>query len=355
MNTNTDAKNLTGQEKSQNDNGGTPPADPGKKADDAKGGDAGKWLEPFLAAAGDNADLKAAFEKFETQDAFKAALEGKTAGDPDNWREAMAGGDSELLKELQRYNSAADAGRALTEAKKKAREKGGVTVPPADAPLEARAAFYNEHFGRPEKVEDIKFEPKLPDGEELAEPEAQIVSGVLQAMWKTGNYGQPHMEAMGQIATDLLIGGRKEMEARKEARQAETRAELKKLWGSDKALEENLRYANGHASYLCASVGVDPAELGNLELSDGTRLGDHPLYAQVMAFGGRDRGEDPGVGEDRGGGGASVQELEAELKKESAKRTGTPRERNEYDTPEAAKRRAELRTKIQRAKGGKSK
>lgn len=330
---------------------GTQDPSGGGSADDNKGGTpdpkAGdfKWREPIVALAGDNAERKALLEGFESFDDMAAALE---RGRSDDWRELMSGGDSALKKELERYTSPAEAGRALKEAKDRIRS-GGASVPAADASPEDWAKFSTENLGRPEKPEDIKVEPKLPDGEELTTDEATIVSAVLGAAHKSGKFGEAHFQDLAQVVVDLLVGGRKEMETRAGAKKTDHEKALRKVWTNDADFKANVGYANAASAALCQQAGVDSVALGDLVLADGTRLGDHEAFARTMAVAGRLLGEDPNLGDDNGGG-TSLADLQAQLKAETDKRKGTAKEKAEYDTPEAAKRRADLRGKIDRAK-----
>lgn len=344
----------------------TPSADDDKRGggDDNKGGDdKGKpdpklgdtaWREPIVALAGDNAERKTLLEGFATFDDMAAALE-RGASSGDDWRADMAGGDDALKKELERYNSPAEAGRALKEAKDRIR-KGVAAMPAADATPEEWGKFSSEHLGRPEKVEDIKVEPVLADGDELTDDEAAITAAVLGAAHKSGKFGQVHNQDLAQIVVDLLVGGRKEMEGRTAAKKAAHEKDLRKVWKSDSEFTTNVGYANAAAAAFCSQAGVDPGALAALKLEDGTRLGDHALYAQAMAVAGRQIGEDPIIPDDDNAPGTTLADLEAALKGENAKRNSSKQvERNEYDSEPAKARRAALRAKIDRAKSARTK
>lgn len=321
----------------------------GGGGEDHKTGDVA-WREPIMALAGDNADRKALLEGFATFDDMAAALERGQGGD--DWRERMAGGDAKLREELNRYGSEAEAGRALKEAKDRIRSgAGGASIPANDASPEDWAKFSTEHLGRPEKAEDIKVEPKLEDGEALTADEATIMAAVLGAAHKSGKFGEAHFQDLSQVVADLLVGGRKEMESRASAKKKEHEAALRKVYTNKADFDEAIGYANSAAAYACQQSGVDPEALAELQLADGTRLGDHELWARALSVLGRERGEDPTLTDNKPGG--SLTELEAQLKAETAKRSGTAKEKAEYDTKEARDRRADLRRKIDRIKAAK--
>lgn len=271
-------------------------------------------------------------------------------GGGDDWRKRLAGDDPDALKRLQRFASEGDVVRSLLAAERKLRSGGQVALPGEGASDEDVAKFYTEHLGRPEKAEDIKVSPTLPEGEELTEQETAVLNGVLGMAHKQGRFGQPQFDAMAQIVVDLLVGGRKEQEKLASSAQKKTEQDLRKTWGGD--YDRNLQLANQYAGMRCEQAGVDPTSLVSLVLADGTRLGDHPLFARVMALGGRDFAEDPMmVPRDDAGGG--LEKMRSDLKelmdKANSKDT---RVRREYDSAADTERRRKLREQIARAEAG---
>lgn len=270
------------------------------------------------------------------------------AGDED-WRARMAGGDAETLDELKRYDSEESLARAVVQLKKKLREKGGITLPKADAPVEEKAAFYTEHMGRPEKAEDIKLEVNLPENEALNEGEAATVKQVAELMHKAGVFGAEQIEAGLQMVADLAVGGRKELEEAAGVFRTKAKDALTKLWKRD--FEPNLAMAQNYMAMRCEEAGVDRGELANVRLENGALLGDHPLFLRVMALGGRDHSEDPGMLREEAGG-AKAADLKDALDKEMAKRNSNDaRERRYYDSAEGKARREKLRKDLKRLSG----
>lgn len=272
------------------------------------------------------------------------------AGGDDDWRARMAGGDDAVLARLQRFTSEADVGRSLIAAEKLARQKGGIQLPPADAKPEVKAAFYTEHFGRPENVGDITLSPTVPDGEELTAGEVNLLQTVTGNLHQAGIFGIEQIHAASQLVTDMIVGGRQEQaKLVKDGRDASRKA-LEKVWGKGQ-VDANLEYANSYAAMRCEQAGVDPKALAEIKLQDGSLLGDNPLWAQVMAFGGRDHSEDPGMIRDDVGGGAG--DLQAQLKTEMAKMNSKdPKERKFYSSAEGRELRNRLRSAIKRGGGG---
>lgn len=325
----------------KNDAGGADDGgDGGSGGDDGGNGDGG---------SGDGDDPSKAGAKGGEGD---AGDQGGSGDDPD-WRDLMAGDDKDLRKRLERFGSIEDVGKSLKEAERLARAKGVSAPPAADAPLEEKAAFYTQHFGRPEKAEDISVEPNLPEGEEFREEEVTLLKGALGMAHQSGVFGKEQLDALAQMVTDMVVGGRQEMGKKVEAARTATETELRKVWGRD--YDVNLEYANAYAGMRCQQAGVKPAELAGLRLEDGSLLGDHPLWARVMALGGRDHAEDPLLnrGDDRSD---DAGDLQTKLNAEMAKMNGTAAEKKEYASEAARNRRAKLRQAIKRLgdSGGKA-
>jgi hypothetical protein len=319
----------------------------GEGGDDDKGGAGDGDTDADLAEiAGDDTELLAKLTAY--RDKIKA--EAAEAGGED-WRVAMAGGDEKLLARLKRYASPADAGRGLAAAEAAARAKGGVQIPGDDAKPEDVAKFYTDQMGRPEKLEDLKVEPTLPDGEELTDDERNIVAGVMGALWQSGNFGTKtgQFQSAAQIVVDMLVGGRAEMAKRMGAAADTTKKALAKAWGAGD-VDKNLKLANAYAGQLCTAAGVDAAALGNLVLQDGTRLGDNELYARAMAVGGRDAGEDLVLIPDDDGG-RTAEQLEEDYSKELALANGSAVEKKEYDSAAGKERRAKMLSRLKKAGG----
>lgn len=323
----------------------------GGGADDGGDDDADKKKKKPTKAGGADDDGDAGDGAHDDDEGADDDESGGGSGDDEDWRTEMAGGDPEALKLLERYTSKDQVGKALLTATQKAREKGGGAIkPPADdAPAEEWAAFNTEHYGRPAKIEDLKFEPKLPDNEELQDEEASLLTGVLGTAFQTGIFGKKQLDTIGQMVTDMVVGGRLELGKRVTKVQEASRAALEKAWGKGD-VAKNLEFANSYAAMRCEQAGVDPGALSDLRLQDGSRLGDNPLYAQVMALGGRDHAEDPGMVREEGAPGG-LGDLKQQLQTEMKKMTGTKAEQKEYASPEAAAKRRRLREAIKKAGG----
>lgn len=262
--------------------------------------------------------------------------------DGDDWRTQAAGGDEKLLKRLQRFDSLAAMGKSLDEAEKKLRERGFAQAPAADAPVEEKAKFYTQHLGRPEKIEAYAelLKPVLPEGEEFTDDEAKLLDATTAILHNSGTVGLDGMQAVYQAFSDIVVGGRKEQE-KMAASSADVGAEaLKKAWGRD--FDANLRYANAASAHYCKMVGVDPGELGDLRLRDGAPLGNHPLFARVMARIGRESSEDPAfltVVENPRAAGADIDKRIADI---NALRSGSAADKNKYSSEGTQKELREL-------------
>lgn len=326
------------------------PGADGGAGDDGSGDDSKKKKPAAAAGDGEGGDGDDGGGGGGGDDDDSGGGDDGSGGDDGDWRVRMAGGDKVLLARLQRFAAEGDVGRSLLAAEKKAREKGGIQLPAADAPLEERAKFYTQHFGRPENVEDIELQPSLPDGEELQEPEVQLLQSVAGRLHQAGIFGNDQIQAAAQLVTDMIVGGRQELTKKVTDSRKVARQQLAKAWGESN-VEANLEYANNYAAMRCEQVGVDPKALATLRLEDGSLLGDNPLWAQIMAAGGRDHAEDPGMLHEKVEGG--VGDLQKQLNTEMAKMNSKDaKERKFYGSEEGKALRNRLRSAIKRAGGG---
>jgi hypothetical protein len=262
-------------------------------------------------------------------------------GDAEDWRVRLAGGNEKRLAFYKRFTDEAAFDRHVEMLEKKVREKGWITPPKADAPVEEKAKFYTEHFGRPEKVEDVKISISLPDGVEALPGEVmETVKSVTGELHKAGVFGEEHLAIAQQLIADQYLGAAKELESAADTFRAKSEETLKKVWKRD--FDANVNLAASYCAMRCEEVGVDRHALANIRLQNGALLGDDPLFLQVMAKGGRDYNEDPRMNREEIGGQRAT-DLKDALDKELAKRNGTAAEKKYYESAEGQARRAKLR------------
>lgn len=312
------------------------------------------------AAAEAEAKKKAEAGEDAADDADEAAKDDGDDGEkdedafaaPDNWREILARGDEKRLAFYKRFTDVAALDRHIELTEKRVREKGGITVPKADAPAEEKAKFYTEHFERPKDVEALKefdFAPTLDEGEELTEDEDTLVRAAVGMAYDSGVFGGEQLRALAKIAADMSVGGRKEQGKQVEAYREATKKTLAKEWRGD--TEANMNLAIAYTKMRCEQAGVDIHALANEKLANGALLGDSPLFLKVMALGGRDHVEDPLMLREEAGSSSRAGDLKAELDKEMAKANGSTADKKYYDSEAGRARRAKLRNDLKRLGG----
>lgn len=248
----------------------------------------------------------------------------ETAETADDWRKSMAGDNEDALKLLGRYTTPQDAARALVEQRQllSKRDEGMIKLPGENATDEERAAFAKA-MGIPESPD--KYERYKPEGEgaiELAEADKAFVDSAIAELHKAGGitaspaviktFEGLYYKAMEERASQMAAAAVTKMH--------ENENILKQSWGSD--YKVNMTYANSALQAYAASG--DKAELLELQLADGTKLGAHAGFIKMMANAGRATTEDPAFLATLTGESMSGDALEAEIKKIEGMRQTDP-------------------------------
>lgn len=242
----------------------------------------------------------------------------------DDWRKAMAGDDADVLKELERYTTQADAAKALVESKRalRKRDEGMIKLPGENATDEERAAFAKA-MGIPESPDKYeRYKPEGDDAIELAEADKAFVDSAIAELHKAGGitaspeviktFEGLYYKAMEERASQMAAAAITKMH--------ENENVLKQSWGSD--YKVNMTYANSALQAYAASG--DKAELLELQLADGTKLGAHAGFIKMMANAGRATTEDPAFLATLTGESMSDEAVEAEIKKIEGMRQTDP-------------------------------
>jgi hypothetical protein len=211
----------------------------------------------------------------------------------DDWRKAMAGDDADALKELSRYNTQADAAKALVEAKKALRkgDEGKIKLPGKDATPEELAEF-NKTIGIPEKVDEYKITAKPPEGLEIGDADKAFLGGITEKLHAKGGWlATPDgINAAHDFYYEMMQENAAQMAAAAVTKRKENEAGLKNEWGSE--FKINSTYAmTAMQSY--APKGVDIKEWLAEPMANGTLRGDDPILMKIMSAAGRATTEDP--------------------------------------------------------------
>jgi hypothetical protein len=243
----------------------------------------------------------------------------------DDWRKSMAGDNEDALRLLGRYNSPQDAAKAFVEQRQllSKRDENSIKIPGENATDEERQAFAKA-LGIPESPDKYdRFKPEGDDAIELSEADQAFVDAAIADLHKQGGLtASPEVvktfEGMYYKAMEERAA---QMAAAAVANRIENEKVLKEGWGSD--FKVNMTYAE---SALQAYVpGGDARTLLDMQLADGTKLGDHAVFIKAMAAAGRATTEDPAfLATLNGGESMSAEALDDEIKKIEGMRHSDP-------------------------------
>lgn len=222
-----------------------------------------------------------------------AAVPGAEDTAAPDWRKMLAGDDTEALKSLERFATAADYHKSFTEAQKtiRARQEGTIKLLGENATDEEKASF-SKALGIPEAPD--KYERVAPpEGLELAPGDQSFIDKSIQKLHGMGGfaahpevvktYQALYHEAMQERAAQIA--------ATAIQKKNEGKAVLTKVYGQNLALEMK------HAENAVAAFGPrDPEKMRSFldrQMLDGTTLGDDPEMVQLLVRASRATHEDP--------------------------------------------------------------
>lgn len=234
----------------------------------------------------------------------------------------MAKGDEKRAKELERYTDISDVGSALFEARR-ALSEGGRVKPPGEKSTPEEVAAFHKAIGVPEKPDGYKITAKPPEGLELGDVDKKVLSDVVTRLHATGA-----TNATVNAAHEFYYAAMEEAEASKiamaEAKKQETLGVLRNTWGRD--FDLNVQLAD---AFVSEKFGKRAAEIMQMQLMDGSRIGDNLEFMEAFAKAGRERAEDPLFIQSLNKG-ADPKSLEQRKTEIMAKRYGNDAERAEY-------------------------
>jgi hypothetical protein len=194
-----------------------------------------------------------------------------------DWRLRVAGDDRELLKQLERYATEADFGKAHVSLRGKL-SSGEYRRAPGKEATPDEIAQWRADIGLPASAEDYMADLALPDGTVLSEADKAIMLKFAGAAFD----GNIDKQAFGRMAAryyELQDTARSAREARDAEFQEQAEETLREAWkGADfkrnkNAIENMLtRWPEGLADNFLAG-----------RMADGSRIGDNPVMAQVLA------------------------------------------------------------------------
>lgn len=194
-----------------------------------------------------------------------------------DWRQRIAGDDRELARQLERYASEADFGKAHVSLRGKLSSGEYRRVPGNDATPEDVAAWRAD-MGLPASAEDYMTDLALPDGTVLSEADQAIMLKFAGAALD-GNIDKAAFGRMAARYYELQDQARSARDENDAAFQEQAEDTLREAWkGQDfkrnkNAIENMLtKWPEGLAENFLAG-----------RMADGSRIGDNPVMAQVLA------------------------------------------------------------------------
>jgi hypothetical protein len=194
-----------------------------------------------------------------------------------DWRQRIAGDDRELAKQLERYATEADFGKAHVSLRGKLSSGEYRRAPGKDATPD-EIAQWRADMGLPSSAEDYMADLALPDGTVLSEADKAIMLKFAGAAFD-GNIDKAAFGRMAARYYELQDTARAAREARDAEFQEQAEETLREAWkGADfrrnkNAIENMLtKWPEGLAENFLAG-----------RMADGSRIGDNPVMAQVLA------------------------------------------------------------------------
>jgi hypothetical protein len=194
-----------------------------------------------------------------------------------DWRLRVAGDDKELFKQLERYASEADFGKAHVSLRSKLSSGEYRRAPGKDATPE-QVAEWRADIGLPAAAEDYMADLALPDGTVLSEADKAVMLKFAGAAFD-GNIDKAAFGRMASRYYELQDQARAARDEKDAAFQEQAEETLREAWkGADfkrnkNAIENMLtRWPEGLAENFLAG-----------RMADGSRIGDNPVMAQVLA------------------------------------------------------------------------
>lgn len=222
---------------------------------------------------------------------------------PQDWKDKLAGEDPKLKGFVSRYGSPAAIAKAAFEANNKIRSGQYRRALGDDASPEEIAA-YRKEAGIPDDAAGYDLGVTIADDAPTAEADKAILDHFKTAFH---SLNVPPATAKG-IVKEFYAYQNDLMEVRRHAaieRTAEARAAMRQEMGQDYG--RNLMVAK---QWLTDHLGGDDARnaMADLELSDGTRLGDHPAFVKMVVQAALANADDGQLATAEFGGGQSVAE-----------------------------------------------
>lgn len=270
--------------------------------------------ETVIETKADDVVVETKADEAKADDTVKAddtTVETKTDDELPEWIKAAGRDDPKRIERLKRMT---DPGALLDSylSLEAQMSKRGVTLPGEKATEDELKAFAKQ-AGVPEKPEDYKIKPNLPEGYEYNDQDKEILGKVTADFHKRGGI-LAHPQVI-QAVHEAYAAAENEAQAMLVARatelHTETQAALDKEYGAEKG--RNLAFGKSFVERFADPNDPDEVkDLFQLPLMNGAKLGDYLPFVRMMARAGREFGDDPLFAEIGGASSDTISTLEAE-------------------------------------------
>lgn len=242
---------------------------------------AGDVTSPKWVGEVQDADLKTALSKFDTEQKFLDALGFELTTDTDDWRADLP---DELKATAERFTSKEDTLRAIVAFQKR---EGQVRVPGKDATDTERTA-YQKAVGVPESPAGYEF-PALPEGEELTDQIKASRQAWAERFHKLNVPKETAKQLSDMLNEDLAKVEAAAVEADKAFESSQEDA-LRTEWPGDE-FERNKNLARRAVVEIANRAGLSSDDVGKIENKDGKFVFDSVPLRKMFAVIGREMAE----------------------------------------------------------------
>ena len=218
------------------------------------------------------------------------AQQGDPAAEPaKNWYADILGeGDDDLAKIAGRYGDPKSVIKALGDTQKALRDSGRIKVPGENATDEERAEF-RQQMGIPDAPDGYEITVQKPADIEVGEADQAFIDKTISKLHERGDFLSTPDAAnlVHEVAYDMIAERDAQLSAAAEMQREQSEQELRTEWGDQ--YDINMRFVNAAVS---AHFGKDWSEIAEIQMADGTRLGDSAVFIRGMMNAGRATTED---------------------------------------------------------------
>jgi len=252
-----------------------------EEGDASGGGGGGSETVAEWATGIQDEGLRSTLGKYGSQDEFFKTIgyEPPKTEEVKDWREGL---DEDLKKTAERFNSPADAMRAILDLRKR---ESQARIPGKDA-SEEEIAKYQKAIGVPDKPEEYEW-PEL--AEDQMTDEVKLSRQLWGERFKQLNVPKDAAKAIAEMVNEDMAAYEEMVSKQDQEFAKESETVLRKEWGAD--FEKNQTLANRALEGIANQAGVDVEVLRSMEMKNGRYLLDDASMLRMFSVIGREMDE----------------------------------------------------------------